>query len=474
MEARQWEKNEPIEAETRAWLREFGILDAAVDVRIDPDERRYPVTLVVTVSDPPVGVTDESLKKRLIDAWDVSTATSSDVKRLRQTIANEAAYNEYKRSRVVTYDRSGLRSDIPPGLRPQLLEPEVCDPADPGIWSEPDYSTDDPDYLDRLGKARRGMYEWDHDTLWKHLTEPQQAGYFVFYCNDDGLAATEDPLLVSHVSGIDSISPYLAGYGEPVRADDLLKRTLFIKHRRRQHDSAGLLLRESSFSHYIDYPIDKRNPGWEPHPAIGCMCGWVVHPEASPPYAEVYGTNNAAFAPAIEQINSYLAGIGRHRIEWAVAHDLLVTGRAESAWTLGLRMFVGDILIDLIVARAGYLHQLPGEPWRDRQVKAIPPGHSLISVELVVEDRSLLDTRHTVWEFADTAESVMRPAVRRSSGARNSANYPSGSILVRIQTADDDAGNNAVRQLAGLLGVSAAVKEGGFDRGWTSRIIEAG
>jgi hypothetical protein len=352
----------------------------------------------------------------------------------------------------------------------ELKNPATLDPSDPAIWPEPNYSSHNAAYLTRLHEAPRGMYPWDQDVLWKHVVKPQRADHLIFECNDDGLMATEDPQLVCHVHGLDSMPPYPTQFSEAVGVDDLLLNIVFSAHRRLQTAASGLLLRDSFFSHYIDYAHDKLNPTWLPHAAIGSMTGWIVHPETSPPYVELFGTNNAAFGDAVEKFNSHFATIGSSRVEWAVAHDLLVTGRVEPDLRLELRMFLADLIIDLIVARAGYLSARPDAEWRENPADAIPEGQATLSARMIVSHLSLLRTRELVRDYCDEIPPLIYFAVHPDSGKGGRQKHR--LIQVEVETLAGPDGDQVVQQLVNLLGVPASTTEGSYLTGWTKRAVQ--
>lgn len=463
-----WKHDEPIEEETTAWLGELGGGTPTFTVDQEAGNLNFPVQFTVSAHPMPDAATEDALVTRLRQAWDVTALTSAGMSRRQALSAIHEHADQENRRRAVGYDDAGYRDDLPAHLRPLLDEPAG---AALRARPAPTYAPPDPDYMRRLGEADEGMYLWDHQALWKHRAQPQQPGMLIFECNDDGLRATDDPELVSHVYGLDMAPPCINQFERPVLVDDLVAQICFDTHERLRRDADGLLLRKSFFSSHIDYDNSLLNPGWTPHAAVGAMTGWAVHPETSPPRVEPLGANNSTFVRHLTEINGYLATIGATRIEWALAHDLILTGRRIAHLDDAVVRFICDLLIDLIVADSGYLYLEPDEPWDARPADAVPMDQPLLRAELIVEGATLYQTRHRVWEFASGIRHPFSTAVYRSPWTSAADSLPANSIRVAVETVTGDEAQRTLQRLVALLNTSAEITTGNYVDGWTTHTL---
>lgn len=466
------------EAETRRWLTESGISDSLVAV--DPTagtgywDARLTVLRLTAGLDSHQWAT--ALTNRLRLAADVSAKTQEEFDRYLEHIAASVAREAKVRNRPpVQYDESHLRTDISNSQRLLLAGAPRADArmtadAESGVpvftgprmgvrykranigWfgdttMPPNVSAD---YVRRLSWASDYLHYDDVSALWLHRANPQPAGTLISAINDDGWAATEVPDIVWHVTGLDCMPPNLNRY-TPIGLDDLIGWTLDEWEADFVLNADNRLLRESRLSFYIDYEPSDLNPGWEPRSGVGAFTGWVVHaePEVS---AEPLGDNNVQFVDQLPTIQDVLSRIGSDRLEWAVAHDAIVGGALEKDLSEPMRMFVGLLIVDLVLARAGYLSQ-PDTTVRGERVEAISDGAATATTEFVVPHLTLLQTRQIIHPFAETTGVPFEIHAHRTADGVHPEKYPPDAIKVTVETLETPDAFDAVRRLAALLGV---------------------
>ncbi|MCT7366339.1 hypothetical protein [Mycolicibacterium llatzerense] len=485
------------ETETRRWLTESGVSEPLVAV--DPTAGTGHWDARLTVHGLASGLDTHqwtaALTDRLRHAADVAAKTEEEFDRYREYIAASVAREAKVRNLPpVQYDESQLRTDISNSQRLLLAGATRADPrliadaesgvpvfvgprmgvryqrADIGWFSDTTLQPNLPaDYVRNLTWASDYLHYDDISALWLHRSNPQPAGTLISAINDDGWVATDAHDVVWHVTGLDCMPPHLNRY-TPISLDDLIGWTIDEWEADFVLNADNRLLRESRLSFYIDYEPADLNPGWEPRSGVGAFTGWVVRAEPEVT-AEPLGANNVLFHDHLPVIQDVLSRIGDDRLEWAVAHDAIVGGALEKDLSEPLRVFVGLLIVDLILARAGYLTQADAT-FGSQRIEAIPADVDTATTEFVVSHLTLLRTRQLVHPFAETTDIPFDIHAHRTAHGIHPEKYPPDAIKVTVETLETPDAFDAVRRLAGLLGVAGTWSAGTSDGRWRTRAVE--
>lgn len=405
---------------------------------------------------------EAALVYRLRMADDIVASSAADVTAYRLR-CERAIEREKKPQPVVTYAECGFRSDVADGVRARIRAAADGAPREfIGPRTGARYSISEagsmaewlPADVERaqvqaLGWATSWLMHSDVAELWSHRAIPESPGVLITALDDDGWAATADPVTIWLVTGVDCLPHSLNNY-TPHRLDEVLgcvidywEADLVLR--------AGncLLRRESSLAFYLDYDPSDLNPGWDPAAGVGAFTGWVLGCR-SRPTVRPFGNNSTEFRDDLPRIRRVFETLGSNRLQWAIAHDEIVYGLRECDLGEELRRFIGLLIDDLILVRAGYVG-LPGPRSDGAPIRAVPAAAPRAETEFVLTGVALLYARETVYGFAGTATLPVGARVFRAARGRDSDRYPPGAIRVEVDTLTDLESFETVKALARLL-----------------------
>lgn len=156
---------------------------------------------------------------------------------------------------------------------------------------------------------------------------------------------------------------------------------------------------------------------------------------------------------------------------WSQQHDAIVDGQIAPDLDEPLRRFVGLLIVDLILARAGYLAAFDPRPSEDH-VQAIPADADTANIEFVITHLTLRRARELVYDFAADTQIPFSVAVYRAARGSDPERYPPNAIRVEVETLATPTAFNTVRRLANMLGVSGKWVESSHE-GWRSQVVDA-
>ena len=305
--------------------------------------------------------------------------------------------------------------------------------------------------------------------LWSHRALPEEPGALISARDDDGWAATEDPAVIWHVTGLDCRPPYLNSYTTH-RLDEVLGWAIDVWESRLVLSARNCLLhRESPLAFHLDYEPADLNPGRDFHAGVGAFTGWVLGCR-SRPTVRPFDNNSAEFRDDLPTIRRVFDTLGDNRLQWAIAHDDIVHGLRESDLDSELRRFIGLLINDLILVRAGHV-AVPRRGSRRNPVQAVPAEAPRARTEFVLTGVTLLHARETVDQFAQTVTQPLEARVSKAARRRDPDRYPPGAILVEVETLADPQSFATLTALATLIGTEGHWSEWRSD---DTRIVPIG